>query len=196
MQTTRMACAAFTLMGLIASPSTAGEPPDPTPDDFYEAIDQYLDCCEDVERDTPPPRLSDDVETIQAATFAFADAIRTARKSAKAGDILTLDVGVYLRRVIERGMKRAGLRTSDLFDDGDHMSASALVDLNVNDDFPWEWGMATPPILDDVLPPLPESLEFRLVGTSLVLVDVDAELIVDVLSNALPFQSRIPVVEV
>jgi hypothetical protein len=33
---------------------------------------------------------------------------------------------------------------------------------------------------------VPTALEFRLVGTTLVLVDVDADLILDILPNALP----------
>jgi hypothetical protein len=38
----------------------------------------------------------------------------------------------------------------------------------------------------DVLPALPEGLQFRFVARDLVLVDIDADLVVDVLPDALP----------
>jgi hypothetical protein len=42
------------------------------------------------------------------------------------------------------------------------------------------------PALLAVLPALPEELEYRFIGRDLVLVDVHADLIVDVLKDALP----------
>jgi hypothetical protein len=56
----------------------------------------------------------------------------------------------------------------------------------INALFPWDSGTRLPAVLTEALPTLPASLEFRLVGTTLVLVDLDADLILDVLSNALP----------
>jgi hypothetical protein len=38
----------------------------------------------------------------------------------------------------------------------------------------------------DVLPELPEELEYRFAGRDLVLIDIHAELVVDVLRRALP----------
>ena len=43
-----------------------------------------------------------------------------------------------------------------------------------------------PPDVLKALPPLPESLEYRFVGDSLILLDPHAHIIVDFLPNALP----------
>src|SRR5207245_1042473 len=45
-----------------------------------------------------------------------------------------------------------------------------------------------PPILRDILPPLPQQLEYAFAGRSLILRDVDAEVVADYLPNALPEQ--------
>ena len=42
-----------------------------------------------------------------------------------------------------------------------------------------------PPPLTMHLPPLPRAIDYRLVGASLVLWDVDAEIVIDVLPDAL-----------
>jgi hypothetical protein len=45
-----------------------------------------------------------------------------------------------------------------------------------------------PPILREILPPVPPQLEYAFSGRSLILRDVDAQVVVDVLPNALPEQ--------
>jgi hypothetical protein len=57
--------------------------------------------------------------------------------------------------------------------------------LRVNDRFPWLAANAMWPLMIAALPPLPEELEYRFVGRDLVLLDVHAGLIVDILPNAL-----------
>jgi hypothetical protein len=44
----------------------------------------------------------------------------------------------------------------------------------------------TPAVILEALPPLPEELQYRFVGPTLVLLDVHADLVVDILPNALP----------
>jgi hypothetical protein len=43
-----------------------------------------------------------------------------------------------------------------------------------------------PPTLLQKLPKLPKELEYRIVGHNLVLLDTEPNLVVDVLSNAIP----------
>jgi hypothetical protein len=57
-------------------------------------------------------------------------------------------------------------------------------DLAVNRHFEWNSGWEVPPELLEVLPPLPQPLEYTLVERDLVIVDIDADLIVDVLRDA------------
>jgi hypothetical protein len=57
----------------------------------------------------------------------------------------------------------------------------------VNGIYPINAPKATfPPRLSLALPTLPDELEFRLVGTSLVLRDTEANLVVDYIPNVLP----------
>jgi hypothetical protein len=56
----------------------------------------------------------------------------------------------------------------------------------VNKPFPWALGSAMTPQLIDILPALPNELQYRFAERSLVLVDTHADLVVDILPNALP----------
>ena len=55
----------------------------------------------------------------------------------------------------------------------------------VNGRFSWRTAAATPPYVLAVLPTLPGELQYRFVGPDLVLVDIAANFIIDVLPDAL-----------
>ena len=57
--------------------------------------------------------------------------------------------------------------------------------LAVNARFEWSCSAATPGFLIAALPPLPDELQYRFVGVDLVLVDVPARLIVDIMPLAI-----------
>ena len=62
--------------------------------------------------------------------------------------------------------------------------------LAVNGDMPWRFSSAVPACIVEALPPLPPELQYRFVGPDLVLVDVHASLIVDILRDAaIPFDT-------
>jgi hypothetical protein len=58
--------------------------------------------------------------------------------------------------------------------------------LAVNEFLPWQHGTPRYQPLLSVLPALPEELEYRLSGSDLVLLDVDARVVVDILRDAVP----------
>jgi hypothetical protein len=58
--------------------------------------------------------------------------------------------------------------------------------VTVNEAFPAGVAVLRPPKLVGALPPLPAELEYRVVGRDLALVDLRANLVVDVLRRALP----------
>jgi hypothetical protein len=59
--------------------------------------------------------------------------------------------------------------------------------LEVNQEYPQTSALqSTPPTLLSNLPKLPPELEYRIVGQELVLLDTKANLIVDLLPDALP----------
>jgi hypothetical protein len=56
----------------------------------------------------------------------------------------------------------------------------------VNGRFSWTWPSFMVPCLFGVLPALPRELEYRFVERDLILIDVDANLVVDILGDAFP----------
>ena len=60
----------------------------------------------------------------------------------------------------------------------------------MNDAFPWGMSRILPTCIEDALPVLPVELQYRIVGADLVLVDLHANLIVDILRDALPEFTR------
>jgi hypothetical protein len=62
-----------------------------------------------------------------------------------------------------------------------------VIPLHVNDLFPEDLPLTTtPPTLMLKLPELPPELVYRFVGHDLILRDIKAELVVDLIPNALP----------
>jgi hypothetical protein len=91
-----------------------------------------------------------------------------------------------LRRLIDTALRDAGI------------DAQALVEIIASDDiaearrplvgepFDWRSGNWMPPAVLHALPPLPAPLEYRFVGSDLVVIDVGAGEVRGVLANALP----------
>jgi hypothetical protein len=180
---------AFAVVMLLEQ-GVASSVPDPVEDpvivEFSERVDAYLDLREQVERAVLPLRPADDPEDYAQAVLALVDGIRQARSSAAIGDVLTLDVGMLLRRRTAAALMAAKITDDDVR----QFTASSVVwrrgDIAVNDEFPWPLGTDLPVLLMHAMPQLDGPLEFRLLGTALVLVDIDTNLIVDILFNLLP----------
>jgi hypothetical protein len=158
--------------------------------EFTRGTERYAELRRDIEQRVPTPQPSDDYTKILAARTALAEAIRRGRPSARVGDIFTLDTGIAIRTRIRGSMTTMRLRASELLGPQDAEDLAAINDLKVNDYFAWDLSGLIPGTLIDALPPLPDVLEYRLVGTTLVLVDLDASLVVDVLRDALPLEPR------
>ena len=137
---------------------------------FDRNIAQYIALRRQVEQHTPRPHISSDPIEISRAADAFADAIRTARPSATTCDIFT--------PAIARELKRQPCRAPDREDTGQPPAPA------VNQRFDWHYAEAMPPALIAALPPLPDELQYRLVNCDLVLVDIEAGLVIDVVPRA------------
>ncbi len=105
----------------------------------------------------------------------LAGRIKTARATAKQGDICAPDaVPVFKKIFIDYYQRRSGREKRLLFDEVPNFKPE------VNMTYPVNAPKATfPPRLALALPELPDELEYRLVGTSLILRDSEANLIVD-----------------
>ena len=121
---------------------------------------------------------------IAGREVAIGQAIRNARVNAKPGAIFTPEAAAILKRIIAENYRRSPAVRETTKD-----AEAELPDFTpvVNQPYPSTHPLATfPATLLKVLPPLPELLEYRFVTHHLILRDTEANLIVDVLPNAVP----------
>ena len=114
---------------------------------------------------------------------ALADSIRLARRHARPGDIFYSAIAPRILQLVrsELAAREPGERRAIFAE------VPRVLSLRVNDRYPAGEPIATmPPGLLLLLPPLPPELQYRFLGRTLILLDVDASLVVDVLPYSLP----------
>ena len=159
-----------------------------------ERVTAYVALRARVTASVPRLQVVPDVAQIQKQVDVLAASIRAARGSARLGDLFTPEVRLVMRADVRNALADAHIAVEELLDQFDYElpPGSEPPAVDVNDSFPWTFGAAMPSLLLDLLPPLPAEVQYRFIGRDLVLVDVDANLVIDVLPNALP-QSYRPV---
>ena len=169
--------------------------------DFQKRIDAYMAIHKDAAKDAPPQKETNDPAKIKAAQEALGAKIRAARASAKAGDILTPEIRNKFRRLmypVVEGPSAQGTTGSakavkadvkdELKENKEEQTEEGgkPVVLKVNAMYPPDTPLpSTPPQVLMNLPKLPEQLEYRIVGKTLIIRDVDANIIVDFVPNAI-----------
>jgi len=145
--------------------------------DFRRRADAYMKLHEKLQKQGTRQKERDDVGENLVSQQALAMRIRFARHDARPGDLFTPPVAKALRRAIDpelRGRAALGARESIRED------APEVFVLAVNAGYPA--GAPRSTMSADVLkilPPLPMGLEYRIVDTHLVLMDLDANIVVD-----------------
>jgi hypothetical protein len=152
--------------------------------EFVVRANQYADLHRVLAAALGPEEMCSDPEQLQRGASDLAAAIREARSAARIGDIFTAGAATFFRDTIAAAA-RTRYQVPTLLDEMDEEGRPGMMALEVNGAFPWMAGNLMPPMLLQSLPALPEELEYRFVGPALVLLDVRANLIVDVLENAL-----------
>jgi hypothetical protein len=149
--------------------------------DFNARLDNYVKKQRALMKDAP---VAEDAtpEQITARQETLAAELRAVRKNAKQGDIFTPQVAALFKRLMSPELKGADGRETkaEIKEDG------AKVWLRVNATYPPEQPLSTvPPNLLANLPQLPMDVEYRIVSRHLLLRDVDANIIVDFIYNAI-----------
>ena len=153
---------------------------------FQRDADRYAFLHRQIERRLPAIEITAEAMSIQRAIDAMASAMRAARPEAREGDLFKPRVRQLLRHRIVSALDAHELTAADL-ESGEGLPPAGLL---VHDDMPWRLTTATPACVLEALPPLPAELQYRFVGADLVLVDVHAGLIVDILRGAaLPLET-------
>lgn len=152
--------------------------------EFIARVNAYMDLHAGQKNKLPPLPAEASPQQIDSHQRAFARLIADARRNAKPGDIFTADTRALFRRYLAAvfsGPNGRALKAS-IMDEN-----PGPVKVSVNNRYPDEIPLATmPPQVLEWLPKLPKELEYRFIANRLVLLDVDAHLIIDVIENALP----------
>jgi hypothetical protein len=158
---------------------------------FRQSIDEYMALRRHLTRRLPPLEVTDDAHRLDHAVEARAAAIRRARASARTGDIFNASAGDLFRSRIERTLATPPCSVAALSRDANEQGGQWRRGV-VNDRFGWSTAVATPVCVLEVLPALPRELQYRFVGPDLVLVDVEASVVLDVLANVLDLPAEQP----
>jgi hypothetical protein len=153
--------------------------------DFKKRVDGFLTVHKAAVDKVGALDLTKSPKEIADRETALGEALRAARKDARQGDILTLQVGKVFRGIIRKEFaRRSRLALKNREEAQDELPAFTPT---VNQIYPTTYPLATfPPALLKELPELPKPIEYRLVRQNLILRDSEANLIVDVLPNAAP----------
>ena len=152
---------------------------------FIERVQAYMEFRNDFTEMVPPLKAGPDREAIETASNALAGALRAARPQARIGDIFAPDVVVAFRQRIDDAIRQQGRAAEDLLAEMASEASLFHPRLAVNARFDWSCSAATPGFLIAALPPLPDELQYRFVDGDLVLVDIPARLIVDIMPLAI-----------
>jgi hypothetical protein len=171
---------------LLSTALLAGADTDQGLADLAARLEIYMDMRRSVARTVPPLTVTHDRAATIAAADALAQAIVRARADARPGDIFTPPVAAALRRAIVDGCPD-GLDELRRAIAPEHEVDAPLPVAAVHARWPVGAPLPTmPPDLLEALPRLPPALEYRFVGSALVLRDIDANLIVDVVADVIP----------
>jgi hypothetical protein len=148
--------------------------------DFQTRVEKYLN----LHKITGiAKKTTDSPDKLAEQKQQAAEKIRESRPAAKQGDIFTPEIGAYFKKQIaatlqgpEGAKVRASLRRAEPLPN---------IRLEVNQRYPQKLPLqSTPPTLLLNLPRLPGELQYRIVGSTLVLYDTLSNLIVDLLPDA------------
>lgn len=189
----------------LASGPAAGAPPQAAPpesdtrrdrmvreeiEEFLEEVEEYLEHRRKAREGLPKLKDRAEPEDVTAYAKGLADNIRERRKGAKQGDIFTPRLARAFRRIFARELARSGRDRNIVLTEGNPTGDEERYTppkVVVNGQYIPAAPLSTvPPTVLLALPTLPEEVEYRFVGRSLILRDSVANLIIDFIPNAVP----------
>lgn len=154
-------------------------------EDFKQRVDAYMKVRKEAIKDAPRLKETTDVAQIKAAQDGMAEKIRSARASAKRGDIFTPEIVAQFRRLLYPELKGdEGRDAKEILKDD--APAPQSIPFKVNAKYPDGAPVPTVPAnLLLSLPTLPEPLQYKIIGKHLILLDEEADVIVDYALNVI-----------
>jgi len=177
--------ATLVIMGIAAPALTQGDNDATALLPFRYGVDQYVELHHRAEAAIAPVSMPTDAVNLYVVPTALRARLLRARAGTAEGKIFTPRAARVFKRLIAQATHGdyAGL-IAETHEDRDELGRAI-----VNDRWPGSALTTMPPDLLALLPPLPRELEYRFVHRDLVLWDVRADLIVDVLRDAIPLEA-------
>src|SRR5574340_1041834 len=152
---------------------------------FSERVDAFVRLHKSVEATLPRLKPTDLPEMISAHQQALARKIREARPGARLGDIFTHEAREAFRHAIRSEYKSS--HAARALATMQQAAPAKELRLRVNQVSPGAVPDAgVPPTLLLRFPKLPDEVAYRIAGRDLVLLDVNANLVVDLIRKAIP----------
>jgi len=161
--------------------ASIGQPGESVVSEFNRRVREYLalrDQLAGTLTKVPSKATPLQIDANQRALLAL---VAKGRADAKQGDVFVPEMQTFVRGLIRRVLAEPdGARIRASLMDENPMAAK----IAVNDRYPDTVPLSTmPPDVLSALPTLPDNLEYRFVGTRLILLDVQAHLVVDFVDN-------------
>jgi hypothetical protein len=169
-----------------AGAQTAVNPGAALTQEFENRVAEYLKLRKSAEATLPPLRKpTQSPEKLRHHQHELRKAILARRPGAAPGNIFTPEISAEFRRLVGLAYQADARRIRESFQHAE--PGTRELQVRVNHEYPdIEPLQSMPPSLLSNLPKLPPELEYRTVGRDLVLRDVGANLIVDVVTGAIP----------
>lgn len=174
---------AFAAAAIAQSPDSAG-PDSAILKDFNRRVVDYVKLSKAAQSEIHRPKPTKSPEAIERYESRLAHRIQEARRGEGRGSIFTPEIADDFRRIIGaamQGPQAARIQQS--------LRQDSVYSVRIRANRPYPAGLplpSTPPSLLMSLPPLTAQLDYRVVGHNLILHDVDANLVVDFIPNAIP----------
>jgi len=154
-------------------------------EEFAKRVDQYAALRNKLADSVGPLDPTWSQAQITERATKLADAIRTARAGAKQGDIFTTEAATIIATLIKTEYDRRPPATLNARGDAQRELPDFVPE--VNQLYPTTYPLATfPATLLPLLPRLPKEVEYRIVSKFLILRDIEANVIIDIMPHAVP----------
>ena len=158
----------------------------PVPAAFIDRVNDYAAAQRIVITSLGPPLVWREAKQVLRQQRRYASAMREVWPIPGHGGFFTPDVSGYFRDRIDAIVRDTGIDVATAFEPPDEDEVVVLALPRAAEPVPWNTGPMMWPSMLAGLPELPPELEYRFLGRHLILIDVLANVVVDVLHDALP----------
>jgi hypothetical protein len=175
----------------LAAPAAGGPPrmDREEVEEFLEEVQEYIEHRRKAREELPKLREQAEPEEVTAYAKQLADNIRARRRGSKQGDVFTPKLARGFKRVVAYEL-RSGHDRKVVLTEGNPLGDEERIQppkVVVNGQYIPAAPLSTmPPTVLLALPTLPDEVEYRFVGRTLILRDTVANLIIDYIPSAIP----------